>query len=55
MDHKQAANILVSLAKKRQLSAEEKQAVLTAVGVLSWSYLASTRLEYRKTKRGKRE
>ncbi|MCL5435763.1 MAG: hypothetical protein M1275_01650 [Patescibacteria group bacterium] len=55
MDHKQAAKILVELVKRGRLSAKEKEAVLTAIGVLSWSYLAETRLEVRKAKRGKSE
>lgn len=53
MDHKQAANILVNLVKKRRISAEEKQAALTAIGVLSWTYLAGSKLQARKARREK--
>jgi len=53
MDHKKALDILIRLSDKRSLDAEEKEAILTAVGVLSWSYLAQTRLQAKKAKREK--
>ena len=53
MDDKKAANILISLLKKRLLNAEEKQAVESAIGILSWTSLSKSRLKTLKDKRAK--
>lgn len=45
MEHKEAIKILVSILDKHALIPEEKEAVLTAVGVLSWSSLAESRIK----------
>jgi hypothetical protein len=40
MEYEKAIAILKSLLNKQQLDAEEKEAVMTAIGLLSWgSYL----------------
>lgn len=54
MDHKTAYNILVRLLDKHQLDEDEQQAVLTAIGVLSWTSLAKSRMESIKAKRDKK-
>lgn len=51
MKDKEAAAILTELLKKPGLSASEKEALSAAVGILSWTSLAESRLEARKKKR----
>ncbi|MGI2336459.1 MAG: hypothetical protein ACRKGH_07465 [Dehalogenimonas sp.] len=51
MDHKTATDILLKLAQKPTLSPEEKEAVMTAVGVLGWSSLAQSRIKNIKAKK----
>jgi hypothetical protein len=53
MEHKEAIAILISLLDKRSLDAEEKEAVNTAIGVLSWTTLAKSRIKAQKAKRDK--
>ena len=57
MEYKKAVNILIKLLDKHSLDAEEKEAVLTAVGVLDWVSLAKNRMKgiikARKAKRDK--
>jgi hypothetical protein len=53
MEYQKAIAILKSLLDKRSLSAEEKEAVFTAIGVLSWASLAKSKLKARKAKQGK--
>ncbi len=53
MEHKKALNILISMQGRYSLKAEEKEAVLTAIGVLSWSYLAQSRIKAKKAKQNK--
>lgn len=53
MEHKEAVTTLISLMGKHSLNAEEKDAVLTAIGVLSWSSLAKGRIKALKAKRDK--
>jgi len=55
MDHKKAAEILIKMAEKDKLSTEEKEAVLTAIGVLSWTSLSKSRIKSLKAKREKQE
>ena len=45
MDHKTAINILLKLLDKNSLTQEEREATLTAIGVLSWTQLAQSRLK----------
>ena len=40
---------------KYSFGAQEKQAILTAIGVLSWTSLAKSRIKNLKEKREKRE
>lgn len=53
MEYKEAADILIKLLDKHKLKAEEKEAVLTAIGVLSWATLAKSRMKMLKAKRDK--
>jgi len=53
MEYQQAIAILKSLLDKHPLSAEEKEAVLTAIGVLSWGSLSKSRIKAQKAKRDK--
>lgn len=55
MDDKKAAEILIELGKKYQLQPDEKEAVSKAVGILSWSSLAETRLKKMKDKKDKQK
>jgi hypothetical protein len=50
MDDKMAANILIGLLKKYSLKGEEKEAVESAIGILSWTSLAQSRIKARKAK-----
>ncbi len=45
MDHKQASQILIGLLEKSALSAKEKAAITTAIGVLAWTALAENRIK----------
>jgi len=45
MNDKQAMNILMSLRDKPSLTAEEREAVSTAIGILSWSSLGESRIK----------
>jgi hypothetical protein len=53
MEYQKAVAILKSLLDRRSLDAEEKQAVLTAIGVLSWGSLSKSKLKAQKAKRDK--
>jgi hypothetical protein len=53
MEYKEAVEILISMVEKRSLSAKEKQAVLTAIGVLGWAALSKSRIKSLKAKREK--
>ena len=54
MDDKQAIAVLTALLKKPFLTDEEKEAVLTAVGILSWSKLSESRIKALKANRDKK-
>ena len=43
MNDKKSAEILISLMKKYSFSDEEKEALSSAIGVLSWTSLAESR------------
>ncbi len=57
MDYQQAAAILKALLEKRSLTAEEKEAIQTAMGLLTLGALSQShlksRLQARKAKREK--
>ncbi len=53
MEHKEAIVILKSMLDKHPLNAEEKEAVTTAIGMLSWGALSKSRLKVLKAKRDK--
>lgn len=53
MDYKKAIAILQSLLDEHSLNAEEKEAVMTAIGVLSWASLSKSRMKAQKAKRDK--
>lgn len=53
MDHQKAIAVLQSLLEKRSLDAEEKEAVTTAIGILSWTALAKSRVKAQKARRDK--
>jgi hypothetical protein len=50
MDDKKAAEILIGLLKKYSLTGEEKEAVENAIGILSWTSLAQSRMRAKKEK-----
>ena len=53
MEYQKAIAILTSLLDKHSLDAEEKEAVMTAIGVLSWGSLAKSKIKAQKAKRDK--
>jgi hypothetical protein len=53
MEDNRAIEILMSLIEKYRLQGEEREGVLTAIGILSWSKLAESALKTRKAKREK--
>ncbi len=57
MEYKQAIFVLTRMLDERSLDAEEKEAVVTAIGVLDWASLGKSRMksiiEKRKAKRDK--
>jgi hypothetical protein len=54
MEYQKAVEVLKSLVNKHPLDAEEKDAVLTAIGVLVWGSLAKSKTKAQKEKRDKR-
>jgi len=53
MEYQEAIAILTSLLDRHSLDAEEKEAVMTAIGVLSWGSLAKSKIKALKAKREK--
>lgn len=53
MEYQKAITVLRSLLDKYPLNTEEKEAVLTAIGILSWGTLSKSRLKAQKAKRDK--
>jgi hypothetical protein len=51
MEYQKAIAVLKNLMEKKSLSEEEKEAVLTALGVLSLGSLAMSKIKAQKTKR----
>lgn len=56
MEDKQAIEILTEMLKKYAFSEQEKEAVLDAIGILSWSKLGQARIKgIAKSLKAKRE
>jgi len=57
MEYKKAVTILISLLDRHSLDDEEKEAVLTAIGILDWASLSKSgikaQIKARKAKRDK--
>ena len=53
MEYQKAIAILKNLLEKDSLNAEEKEAVMTAIGVLSWAALSKSKIKKQKAKRDK--
>lgn len=55
MTDKKAASILLALMKKHSLQGEEKQAIESAIGILSWTSLSESRIKSLKDKLEKKK
>jgi len=53
MKYQKTIAILKNLLERHPLDAEEKAAVMTAIGVLSWGSLPKSRLKAQKARRDK--
>ena len=53
MENQKAIDILKNLLDRQALTAEEKEAVTTAIGILSWVSLSKSRLKAQKARRDK--
>ena len=53
MEYQKAITILKNLLEKKSLDAEEKEAVMTAIGVLNWGLLSKSKLKAQKARRDK--
>lgn len=53
MEDRKAIEILKALSDKYPLTAEEKEAVLIAIGILGWTSLAKSKIKAQKAKRDK--
>ncbi len=53
MEYQKAVAILISLSDRHSLNAEEKEAVMTAIGILSWGALSKSKIKAQKAKRDK--
>ena len=53
MEYEKAITILTGLLKKHPLDADEKEAIITAIGLLSLGSLAKSKLKAQKAKRDK--
>jgi hypothetical protein len=53
MEYNEAIDVLKNLLKKHPLDDKEKEAVMTALGVLSWGGLYESKLKDRKARRDK--
>lgn len=51
MEHKKATEVLIKLLTNGNLNKIENEAVKTAIGVLSWTALAKSRMKSLKAKR----
>lgn len=50
MDDKKAAAILIGLFKKHSLNSEEKEALKSAIGILSWTSLSKSGIKRQREK-----
>ena len=53
MEYQKAIAVLKSLLDRHSLDAEEKEALVTAMGVLSWGSLSKGKMKAQKAKRDK--
>jgi hypothetical protein len=53
MKDNRAVTILIKLLNKHLLNTEEKEAILVAIGILSWTSLAESKIKTLKVKRDK--
>jgi hypothetical protein len=53
MEDQQVITILKNLVNKDMLTSEEKEAVMTAIGILSWTSQSKGRIKVQKAKRDK--
>jgi hypothetical protein len=53
MEYEKAITVLTGLLKKYPLEADEKEAIITAIGLLSLGSLAKSKLKAQKAKRDK--
>jgi len=53
MEYPKAIAILRNLLDRHSLDAEEKEAVMTAIGVLSWGSLSKSKIKVQRAKRDK--
>ncbi|MDD5038900.1 MAG: hypothetical protein PHN78_06245 [Dehalococcoidales bacterium] len=53
MEYEKAIAVLRSLLDKHPLDAEEKEAVIAAIGLLSWGSLSKRKIKAQKAKRDK--
>jgi len=53
MEDQQAITVLKKLVDKNVLTSEEKEAVMTAIGIFSWTSLSKSRIKAQKAKRDK--
>jgi hypothetical protein len=53
MEDQKVITILKNLVNKNILTKEEKEAVTTAIGILSWTSLSKSRIKAQKAKRDK--
>ena len=53
MEYQKAIEILTKVLDKHPLTDEEKEAVTTAIGLLSWAALSKSRIKNLKAKREK--
>ncbi len=51
MEYAKSIAILKNMLEKHPLDAEEKEAVMTAIGVLSWGSLSESKRKEKKVKR----
>lgn len=51
MEYQEAIAILKSLLDRYSLDALEKEAVITAIGILSWGVLSKSKMKAQKAKR----
>jgi hypothetical protein len=53
MEYQEAIAVLKSMLDRHSLDDEEKEAVMAAIGVLSWGSLSKSKIKARKAKRDK--